>query len=301
MDYFHVMVTTRFAPSPTGFLHLGHAFSAFVAAEAAARLGGQFILRIEDIDPTRCKPEWGAGIVEDLTWLGLLSAEPVRVQSHHMKDYTDALLRLDAMGMLYPCTCTRKQVAEESARAGYAPHREDAPLLYAGTCREKPRNYSFAAWLAMGEAVRPAVNWRINMARAVAETGSLTWDECGKGRVVAQPMGFGDVVLARKDMPTSYHISVVVDDALQGITHVTRGMDLYDVTAIHRVLQNLLGLPAPRYLHHPLMCDETGKRFAKRDNAVTLRALRSSGVTPETIRLRCVAQGLMDVVERLGG
>lgn len=267
-------IVSRFAPSPTGHLHLGHALSALTAAEGADR----FLLRIEDIDATRCRPEFEAAICEDLAWLGLRWETPVRRQSEHMDDYRAALARLAAHGLLYPCFCTRRQIQEEIARSPSAPQGPDGPL-YPGTCRalspaERERK------LASG--VDHAI--RIDMARAVATAGSLHWDDELSGRIAATPDALGDVVLARKETPTSYHLAVSVDDALQGVTLVVRGQDLFAATHIHRLLQALLDLPVPRYHHHRLLNDASGRRLAKRDNATTLRGLRASGHQPAEIR-----------------
>ena len=281
------MTITRFAPSPTGYLHLGHAYSALLAFEVVWREKGVFVLRIEDIDPVRCKPEFATAIVEDLKWLGLLWPEPVRYQSEHIKDYTAALDILREKGVLYPCFCTRREVAEEAAGAGHAPHMaEQGPegVVYAGTCR----NLSPAA-RAEKLAQHKTANWRLDMAKAQAMVGTLRWRDRIKGEVEARPQDFGDVVLARKDVPTSYHLSATVDDHLQGITLVTRGQDLLRATDIHRVLQALLGYDTPEYFHHPLLLDETGKRFAKRDKAVTLRALQAEGKSALDVMAMCSA------------
>lgn len=278
------MTVTRFAPSPTGYLHLGHAFSALFAYDAARLGNGRFILRIEDIDPTRCKPEYTESIFEDLHWLGLEWEEPVRKQSEHLNDHKAALQKLERKNLIYPCFCTRKNVAEEVAAAGRAPHLSalglgpDGPI-YAGTCR----NLSPAERYEKMTQLKTA-NWRLDMKKALAVSGQLYWHDRDKGRIRAHPEEFGDVVLARKDVPTSYHLSVTVDDHLQGITLVTRGEDLFRATDIHRLLQALLGLDVPDYRHHPLLTDDKGKRFAKRDKAVTLRSLRESGKTAQDVR-----------------
>jgi glutamyl-Q tRNA(Asp) synthetase len=269
---------TRFAPSPTGLLHLGHAASALLAFAAAREGGGRFILRIEDIDATRCRPEFEAAILEDLAWLRLSWEEPVRRQSEHMADYGNALAKLKARGLIYPCFCTRADIAREIAGAAGAPHGPDGPV-YPGTCRglaEAER----ARRIAAGEPHA----WRLDVGAALTQTGALEWEDEERGRIMAEPAMFGDVVLARKETPASYHLAVTVDDALQGITLVTRGADLFAATHVHRLLQALLGLPTPRYRHHPLLLDETGKRFAKRDRSLTLRALREAGRSPEEIR-----------------
>lgn len=280
------MIVTRFAPSPTGALHLGHAASALVAYRAAQEAGGQFLLRIEDIDPVRCKEEFIEGIFEDLKWLGLVWPEPVRRQSAYGTDYAAALARLDRLGVIYPCFCTRKEIQVEAAASGYAPHAVPdggEGFLYPGTCRSLS-----PAQRAELAQTRTAV-WRLDMAKALALTGPLTWQDRHAGLVYAHPERFGDVVLARKDVPTSYHLSVVVDDALQGVTLVTRGEDLFAVTDIHRVLQALLDFPVPAYFHHPLLKDAAGKRLAKRDKASTLRSLRNAGVSCATLQAEALA------------
>jgi len=277
------MIVTRFAPSPTGLLHMGHAYSALFAWRRAREAGGRFLLRIEDIDRTRCRPEFTAAILEDLAWLGLDWDGEVRQQAEHFADYEAALDRLDVAGLIYPCFCTRAAIAAEIARAGGAPQGEAGPL-YPGTCRS----------LAMEERLRriaagESFALRLDVSRALARTGPLQWDEEEQGIIAAQPELLGDVALARKDTPTSYHLAVTVDDALQGVTLVTRGADLFAATHLHRLLQALLDLPVPRYRHHALLTDASGKRFAKRDKALTLRALRESGKTPEEVRVMAMA------------
>jgi glutamyl-Q tRNA(Asp) synthetase len=273
------MIVTRFAPSPTGLLHLGHAFAAITAAEA----GERFLLRIEDIDKGRCRPEFETAIFEDLAWLGLHWEEPVLRQSSRFDAYRAALAELDAQGLLYPCFCTRKDIADEIARAIEAPHLmnlgPEGPL-YPGTCRVLSDDVRHAR-LKAGEQYA----LRLDIAKAAKRVGSLTFAEHSKV-VNVDPLLFGDVVLARKDTPASYHLAVVVDDAHQGVTLVTRGEDLLPATHIQRVLQALLGLPEPAYAHHKLILDEHGKKFSKRDRSVTLRALRENGVTAEAIRAR---------------
>ena len=246
---------TRFAPSPTGRLHLGHAYAALFAADRAARAGGRFLVRIEDIDRSRCRPEFEAGILEDLAWLGLEWEEPARRQSDHMDDYARALASLEERGLLYPCFCTRREIEA----AATAPHGPEGPP-YPGTCR------------ALTDAGRKA-----RMARGDAYALRLT---------------DGDTVVARKDIRTSYHLSVVVDDALQGVTLVTRGEDLAFAVPVQNRLQRLLGLPMPDYEHHPVLTDENGRRLAKRDRALTLQSLRESGVSPAEVRAQ---------IERMGG
>lgn len=277
--------TTRFAPSPTGFLHLGHAYSALFAA---SRCPGRFLLRIEDIDAGRCRPEFAAALLEDLAWLGLRWEQPVRRQSEHMGDYQTALDRLKACGLVYPCFCTRKEILAEIAGMGSAPHGPDGPLspgygpdgpLYPGSCRRLSADEQRRRL----EENRPFA-LRLDVERASALAGPLFWHDRGRGRVTATPRLFGDVVLARKDTPASYHLAVTVDDHLQGVTLVCRGEDLFSSTHIHRLLQALLGLDTPEYHHHPLITDPDGQRLSKRNHAPTLRALREKGETPEQVR-----------------
>lgn len=273
---------TRFAPSPTGLLHLGHAFAALFAHEAARTNGGRFLLRIEDIDTARARPEFERAIEEDLAWLGLTWERPVRRQSEHFADYAAALQALRDRGLVYPCFCTRKEIAAEIAASAMAPQGPDGPL-YPGTCYRLDAGER-ARRLAAGDDHA----WRLDVARAASVAGALTFDESGDGTeaglVTARPAIFGDVVLARKDTPASYHLAVVVDDAEQGVTLVTRGVDLLPATHLHRLLQALLQLPAPRYRHHRLITDASGKRLAKRDHATALRTLRERGVRAEDVR-----------------
>jgi len=264
---------TRFSPSPTGLLHLGHAYSALIAWRAAREAGGRFLLRLEDIDQTRCRAEFAAAILEDLAWLGLDWDGPVRKQSEHFDDYRQALATLDAVRVLYPCFCTRREIQAEIARAGGAPHGDVGPR-YPGTCRRLAGD-EVAAKLRSGSDYA----LRFDSARTLALTGPLGWTEEGRQRQ-ADPEVLGDVVLARKEFPASYHLAVTVDDAVQGITLVTRGADLATATHIHCVLQALLGLPTPRYRHHPLLTDATGRRLAKRDGVATIRSMREQGMTP---------------------
>lgn len=269
-------IVTRFAPSPTGRLHLGHAYSALFA-HAQAGEGGRFLLRIEDIDPVRCRPEFIDGIVEDLGWLGLTWEQPVRRQSEHLDDYRAALARLEGLGLLYPCFCTRKDIADEVSRAGHAPHGPDG-VLYPGLCRALP-----AAERAARRAAGDSFALRLDMRAATSQAGRLVWHDHAAGSQAATPEIFGDVVLARKDTPTSYHLAVTMDDALQGVTLITRGEDLFAATHVHRLLQALLDLPVPQYHHHHLLTDDTGKRFAKRDRSLTLQALRQTGCSPSDV------------------
>jgi glutamyl-Q tRNA(Asp) synthetase len=267
-------VVTRFAPSPTGRLHLGHAFSALTAWDLAQAHGGEFLLRIEDIDAARSRPEFEAAIHDDLAWLGLSWPHPVLRQSQRAPAYAAALDRLRSLGVVYPCTCTRRDIAaalsapQEGAGQGPA---------YPGTCR--------------GRADAPAgAAWRLDVARAAALASPLAFTETGPERSGEHPVtpadliAAGDPILARKDVGTSYHLAVVLDDAAQGITHVIRGLDLFDATPLHRLLQAILGLPAPRYHHHRLIRDETGKRLAKRDDARALARHRADGAIPADLR-----------------
>ncbi len=270
-------LVTRFAPSPTGYLHLGHACSALTAFRAAQSAAGRFILRIEDIDATRCRPAFEAAILEDLTWLGLTWEQPVRRQSEHMADYRAALDRLIERGLAYRCFRTRKDVLEAMASAPHGPEEafRGAPLAAADE----------AARLAAGEPFA----WRLSLDAAKAALGpawsELDFVDAGAGRVKARPERAGDIVLARKDVGVAYHLAVVHDDALQGITRVIRGEDLFEATHIQRLLQALLGLPTPAYSHHRLLIGADGKRLAKRDLAETLREIRAKGASAaEVIR-----------------
>ena len=271
----------RFAPSPNGRLHLGHAYSALLNAEFAARWGGRLLVRIEDIDPGRSRPDFEAASLEDLAWLGLRWEEPVRRQSEHMAVYAEALRRLGDAGLAYPCVCSRAEVA----RASPGSDPDGAPL-YGGTCRTRP-----AAELAgrIADGARAAM--RLDSARAAATVGGpLAWDrfdrEGGVARVAAEPARWGDAVIGRRDVPTSYHLAVVLDDALQGVTHVVRGQDLEAATDLHVLLQRLLGLPTPAYHHHGLVRDEAGDKLAKSRGSPALADLRAAGVTAPEIRRR---------------
>lgn len=268
------MIVTRFAPSPTGLLHLGHAYSALFAWRRARDSGGRFLLRIEDIDRARCREEFAAGIVEDLIWLGLDWDGDVRRQSEHFADYRAALDRLAAQDMIYPCFCTRADIAG----AVSAPHGSLGPL-YPGTCRALKASERRAR-IAAGDAYA----MRLDCERALARTGPLAWLDEGLGTITADPRSLGDVVLARKDAPASYHLAVTVDDAIQGVTLVTRASDLLAATHIHRLLQAVLELPVPHWHHHRLLTDARGKRFAKRDRAVALREMRAAGATPKQVQ-----------------
>jgi glutamyl-Q tRNA(Asp) synthetase len=277
----------RFAPSPNGYLHLGHALSALINFDMARAAGGRLLLRIEDIDGARCRPEYEAAIYQDLAWLGIVWEEPVRRQSAHFDDYRAALARLDGLGLLYPSFESRSEIAAlVAAREAQAPWPRDpdgAPL-YPGDARtlspaERRRRMASGQPYAL----------RLDMSAAIARTGPLTWSETGTGggeggSVAAAPAMWGDVVLARKDTPTSYHLAVVVDDARQGVTHVVRGQDLFQSTGVHRLLQALLDLPTPHYHHHRLVLDADGQKLSKSTRATALRALRDGGASPADIR-----------------
>jgi glutamyl-Q tRNA(Asp) synthetase len=266
----------RFAPSPNGELHLGHAYSALLNARMAAEHGGRFLIRIEDIDTVRCTAELAARALADLAWLGLAWEEPVRVQSRHLNDYAATQKRLADMGPLYPCFCTRKDIAARSVESRRDP--EGQPL-YPGTCRGLTTS-EIEDRIARGIPYALRLDMRLALSRLAAVPSFV---EQGK-TATADPAPWGDVVLVRKDIGTSYHIAVVSDDALQGISHVVRGRDLYAATAIHRLLQELLGLPAPHYHHHELIGDETGRKLSKSAGDISLRTLRERGVSAADIR-----------------
>jgi len=273
-------IVTRFAPSPTGYLHLGHAYAALVAWRRAREAGGRFLLRLEDIDSTRCRPAFAAAILEDLAWLGLEWDGPVRVQSEHLAEYRAVLDALAMRGLTYPCFCTRAEVAREAARSASAPHAPDGTPCYPGTCRGLTADER-ASRVTTGQPY--AV--RLDMGRALATVGiPLTFEEDGEGTIACQPAWFGDIVLARKDTPASYHLCVTNDDAAQRVTLVTRAIDLKPATDVHRLIQTLMGWPAPRYAHHKLLTDAGGRRLAKRDKAATLRDLRAQGYSAEQVR-----------------
>jgi glutamyl-Q tRNA(Asp) synthetase len=278
----------RFAPSPNGYLHLGHAFSALLNFDLARQTGGRLLLRIEDIDLTRCKPEFEAAIHQDLGWLGIAWEQPVRRQSEHQADYREALEKLASQGLIYPSFETRAEIAGLVARreaSGGWPRDPDGAPLYPGTAKllsseERARLLESGAPCAL----------RLDMAAACARAGNLGWRERGEGpngeagAAAARPEAWGDVILARKETPTSYHLSVVVDDALQGVTDVVRGQDLFWSTSVHRLLQQLLGLPKPAYHHHRLILDAAGRKLSKSSAATGLRELRAGGATPTDIR-----------------
>jgi glutamyl-Q tRNA(Asp) synthetase len=277
----------RFAPSPNGHLHLGHAYSALLNFDSARQTGGRLLLRIEDIDAARCKPEYEAAIYEDLDWLGIGWETPIRRQSEHLSDYRDAVDRLSSLGLVYPSFESRAEiarlVAQREERAPW-PRDPDGAPLYPGAAKllssgERERLVESGAPYAL----------RLDMA-ACARAGDLGWIEQGEGpdgesgAVIARPEGWGDVILARKETPTSYHLSVVIDDALQGVTDVVRGQDLFWSTSVHRLLQQLLGLPPPSYRHHRLIFDGAGRKLSKSTEATGLRELRAAGATPADIR-----------------
>ena len=277
------MFATRFAPSPTGRLHKGHAFSALTAWSAAREAGGRFLLRIEDIDPTRCKPEFEAAFFEDLAWLGLDWETPVRRQSEHLADYAAVIDALGARGLLYRCFRTRKDILDAISDAPHGPAEAVRPGPHAPEDETR--------LLAEG---RPYA-WRLSLDRAREALGDAAWDGLSfieegagpdgeTGLVRARPETAGDVVLARKDAGTAYHLAVTHDDALQGVTHVVRGLDLFEAAHIQRLIQTLMGWPAPVYRHHRLLTGPDGRRYAKRDQSVTLAELRAGGLTPEALR-----------------
>jgi glutamyl-Q tRNA(Asp) synthetase len=278
----------RFAPSPNGLLHLGHALSALLNFDMARAAGGRLLLRIEDIDATRCRPEFEAAIYQDLAWLGIGWEQPVRRQSAHFEQYRAALEKLQAQNLIYPSFESRAEisrlVAERDARGAW-PRDPDGAPLYPGTAKSLLPQ-ARAQRIAAGEPYA----LRLDMDAALSGVRGLTWRETGSGPggetgvVTAEPRAWGDVVLARKETPTSYHLSVVVDDALQGVTHVVRGQDLFWSTSVHRLLQELLGLPAPVYHHHRLLLDEGGQKLAKSTRATALRELRQQGAAPDDIR-----------------
>jgi glutamyl-Q tRNA(Asp) synthetase len=278
----------RFAPSPNGYLHLGHARSALLNFDLARQAGGRLLLRIEDIDTTRCRPEFEAAIYEDLAWLGIVWETPVRRQSEHLADYRAALAELTARGLVYPGFESRAEiarlVAEREALAPW-PYDPDGAPLYPGVAKglsSRARARLFESGVAYA--------LRLDMSAASAQASELGWIELGEGpagetgAVAARPEAWGDVILGRKETPTSYHLSVVIDDALQGVTDVVRGQDLFWSTSVHRLLQRLLGLPQPRYRHHPLIRDDAGRKLSKSSAATGLRQLRSQGATPADIR-----------------
>jgi glutamyl-Q tRNA(Asp) synthetase len=278
----------RFAPSPNGYLHLGHAYSALLNFDAARRSGGRLLLRIEDIDPARCRPEFEAAVYQDLGWLGISWETPVRRQSEHLADYRAALEKLTAMGLIYPAFESRAEitrlVAQREAQAPW-PRDPDGTPLYPGVAKSlSPDQRAYLRDSGVPYALR------LDMAAARALAPGLGWIEHGEGpegetgAVAARPEAWGDVILARKETPTSYHLSVVIDDALQGVTEVVRGADLFWSTSVHRLLQQLLGLPRPTYRHHRLVLDGEGRKLSKSTAATGIRELRAGGATPADIR-----------------
>lgn len=281
------MKVFRFAPSPNGYLHLGHALSALIDFEMARAVGGRFLLRIEDIDATRCRPEYEEAIYQDLAWLGIAWEHPVRRQSEHLDEYRRTIAKLSAMGLIYPSFESRSEiamlVAERETPDGW-PRDPDGAPIYPGTSKH----------ISVAERARRIANepyaLRLDIEAAAARAAALQWNETGSGpsgesgMIAATPQVWGDVVLARRETPTSYHLSVVVDDAAQGVTHVVRGQDLFWATSVHRLLQTLLGLPAPVYHHHRLLLDSDGRKLSKTTRATALRELRAQGVTPGDIR-----------------
>ncbi|MFL0669925.1 MAG: tRNA glutamyl-Q(34) synthetase GluQRS [Erythrobacter sp.] len=269
-------IVTRFAPSPNGPLHLGHALSAIVAHDLARAAGGRFVLRIEDIDGPRSRPEWAEEFRRDLAWLGLAWDE-VPAQSTRLASYAAAAERLKTLGVLYPCICTRKDIETAGAVAG------EQGLIYPGTCKRSPP-----------DPARPAA-WRLDSAKALALTGPLIWEDALAGAQTVDFSGLGDVVLVRKDLPASYHLAVTLDDAADGVTLVTRGADLFAATPIHRTLQALLGLAVPRWHHHPLLLDKSGEKLAKRRGSPALAERRRAGedgrMLAEQLRLHQLALG----------
>ena len=267
---------TRFAPSPTGELHLGHAYSAVLAHDAARVAGGRFLIRIDDIDGSRSREGFVAASLADLAWLGVdWDGEPLR-QSARLGDYAAALDTLRARNLVYPCFCTRADIAA-SLSAPHGPPNGPAGAIYPGTCRHLSE-----AERARRIAAEPHC-WRLDTARAVGLAGTLAWEEAGQGTRIADPLAHGDIVLARKDAPASYHLASTLDDAMMGVSHVIRGADLIASTDVHRLLQALLGLPTPLYRHHALVCGPDGQRLAKRDAAASLASLRAAGIDGRTL------------------
>lgn len=285
------MIVTRFAPSPTGLLHLGHAYSARMGFDAARAAGGRFLLRIEDIDGTRSRPQLVAAILEDLEFLGLRWDGPVRQQSEHLAEYARWLRILEQLGVLYPCFCTRAEIAAEIAQSASAPNAPGAAIAdlgprYPGRCRARPPDEAQQLVASgRGYALRLHVERAIEILRDRGRW-PLTFFDRHAGRVLAQPELLGDVVLARKEVPTSYHLAVTVDDHLQGVTLVTRGEDLFHATHIHRLLQALLDLDEPEYAHHRLLTDPSGQRLAKRHGSESIHSLREAGHLPAALWAR---------------
>ncbi len=269
------MLITRFAPSPTGYLHLGHAYSALTAYRKAKKENGKFLLRIEDIDASRCRPHFTSAIYEDLQWLGISWEPNVLIQSEHLSDYSKMLAKLDDLGLIYRCYCTRKEIKEQSEKIFGAPHKNET-IIYAGTCRNR---------IQQTDDEKKQFSYRLNIDKAMdyLHGKDLFWQDEKKGLVKANPFRFGDVILARKDCPTSYYMACTFDDAHQGVNFITRGEDLFEATDIQVLLQNLLGLPTPLYYHHPLICDAAGQRLAKRSNSESIRGYREKGLSPADV------------------
>ena len=263
---------TRFAPSPTGHMHLGHVFSALFAYEAAKKLGGKFILRIEDIDSQRSSKVFEESIYEDLEWLQIKYSTDIRYQADHMDDYKGAIKELQKLDMVYPCFCSRSDIKAEIMRAGNAPHEEETSI-YPGTCRRLSKEERIKK-IAIGTSFA----WRLNIRAAAKKLGNLVWRDLRLGKHTVPVGTMGDVVLARKDVPTSYHLSATLDDHIQRIGLVTRGEDLVSATHVHKIIQSLLELKSPIYLHHPLILDSKGVRLSKRTRAQTVKSLKTSGL-----------------------
>jgi len=284
------VLRTRFAPSPTGYLHVGNALSALLCQQWAQSHDAALLLRIEDIDGNRCRPEFSTAIIEDLQWLGIHWHGDIHIQSQHMDNFRLALKKLRDMQVVYPCFCTRRDIQQEITHAAFAPHGNDSIPPYAGTCRqlsEANRQRNMAANIPFA--------WRLNIERALQITGPITWQETDiSGTALGNyPVNttLSDAVIGRKDIGISYHLAVVVDDAAQGISHVIRGEDLHSSTGLHRLLQALLGLPSPVYMHHPLLCNSVGERLAKRNHAPTLREIRTNGIAADTLRGALLPEG----------
>jgi glutamyl-Q tRNA(Asp) synthetase len=280
--------TFRFAPSPNGYLHLGHAYSALLNFDSARATGGRFLLRIEDIDAARCKAEYETAIYQDLAWLGLSWETPVRRQSGRLARYREAVEKLSAQGLVYPAFESRAEIARLVAQReakGSWPRDPDGVPLYPGTAKSLAPD-ARRRLIDRG----PPYALRLDMAAALERAGELGWTDHGEGpggetgRISARPEAWGDVILARRETPTSYHLSVVIDDALQGVTEVVRGQDLFHATSVHRLLQQLLGLPVPSYRHHRLLLNDGGQKLSKSTDATGLRELRAAGATPADIR-----------------
>lgn len=271
------MYATRFAPSPTGPIHLGNAFSALAGWRRARACNGRFMLRIEDIDAARCRPEYSEALIDDLRWLGIDWDGPVWRQSWRLPVYAAAIRRLRAMGLEYPCFCTRADIAA----AASAPHAPDG-AIYPGTCRH------LSAATRNRRMAHEAYAWRLDVAAALDRTGALQWHDAEAGAITATPLDGGDIVVGRKALGVSYHLAVVIDDAEQGVTEVVRGVDLFAATHVQRLLQALLGLPEPGYCHHRLILGADGQRLAKRDRSATIAALRDAGADPAAIRAQLV-------------